>query len=98
MGSTISAGFANSAISSSKKISVADNHRLPLLSAFDVYAVGLMNLEPSHVGTPYAGTYGCCLDHGISSPGLMGHNYRSDKRQHGELLTLPLPSLIATRL
>ena len=98
MGSTISAGFANSAISSSKKISVADNHRLPLLSAFDVYAVGLMNLEPSHMATPYAGTYGCCLDHGISSPGLMGHNYRSDKRQHGELLTLPLPALIATRL
>ena len=30
-----------------------------LLSAFDVYAAGMTNLEPSHVGTPYAGTYGC---------------------------------------
>jgi len=71
VGPTISAGFANSAISSSKKISVADNHRLALLSAFDVYAAGMTNLEPSHVGTPYAGTYGCCFDHGISAPGTL---------------------------
>jgi len=48
---------------------VADNHRLPLLTAFDVYAAGITNVEPSHVGTPYAGTYGCPLDHGISPPG-----------------------------
>jgi len=66
---TISAGYANSAISSSKKISVADTHRLPLLSAFDVYAAGIMNVEASHVSTPYAGTYGCCFDHGVSPPG-----------------------------
>jgi hypothetical protein len=83
VGPVISAGFANTAISSSKKIAVADNHRLPLLSAFDTYAAGLANLEPSHMGTPYAGTYGCPLDHGISAPGHMAHNYRSDKRQHG---------------
>lgn len=50
---------------------VADNHRLPLLSAFDTYAAGLANLEPSHMGTPYAGTYGCPLDHGISPPGML---------------------------
>lgn len=65
----ISAGFANSAISSSKKISVADNHRLMLLTPFDVYATGMINLEPSYLNTPYAGTYGCPLDHGISPPG-----------------------------
>ena len=62
---------------------MADNHRLPLLSAFDVYAAGIINVEPSQVGTPYGGTYGCCLDHGVSPPGLYAHNYRSDKRQHG---------------
>jgi hypothetical protein len=50
---------------------VADNHRLPLLSAFDAYASGLANLEPSHTGTQYAGTYGCPLDHGISAPGTL---------------------------
>lgn len=43
----------------------------------------MTNLEPSFLGTPYAGTYGCCFDHGVSPPGLMAHNYRSDKRQHG---------------
>jgi hypothetical protein len=83
VGPTISAGYANSAISASKKISVADNHRLPLLTPFDVYAAGLMNIECSHSQTAYAGTYGCCFDHGISPPGLYAHNYRSDKRQHG---------------
>ena len=84
VGSTISAGFANSAISSSKKISVADNHRLPLLSAFDAMPRDNQP-EPSHVDTPYAGTYGCCFDHGVSPPGHLAHNYRSDKR-HTELL------------
>ena len=69
VGPTISAGYANTAISASKKISVADNHRLALLSPFDVYASGIMNVEPSQVGTPYVGTYGCCFDHGISPPG-----------------------------
>ena len=93
VGPTISAGYANTAISSSKKISVADNHRLPLLTAFDVYASGITNVEPSHVGTPYAGTYGCPIDHGISPPGLYAHNYRSDKRQHGTpALEHPFPS------
>lgn len=105
VGPVISAGFANSAIQSSKKISVCtcplptphspqphvpffvtqvcDNQRLLLLTPFDIYAAGMTNLEPSHLNTPYAGTYGCCFDHGVSAPGHMGHNYRSDKRQHG---------------
>jgi hypothetical protein len=79
----ISAAHANSAISSSKKISVADIHRLSFLSAFDVYAAGVCNLEPNLLGTAYSGTYGACFDTGISPPGLMGYNHRSDKRQHG---------------
>lgn len=40
------------------------------------------------MGTPYAGTYGCCFDHGVSPPGHLAHNYRSDKRQHGTLTPL----------
>ncbi len=48
---------------------IADVHRLPLCSPFDTYCVGLANIEPSHLGTPYAGTYGCPLDTGISPPG-----------------------------
>lgn len=83
VGSVISAGFANSAISSSKKISVADNHRLLLLSPFDVYSAGLTNLEPILTNTPYSGVYGCRFDHGVSPPGHLAHNYCSDERQHG---------------
>tara|TARA_Y100000768_G_scaffold280532_1_gene215502 strand:+ start:1007 stop:5650 length:4644 start_codon:yes stop_codon:yes gene_type:complete len=85
VGSTISAGHANSSICSSKKIAVADTHRLALLSAYDVYAAGLSGLEPNFIATPYAGTYGCCFETGISPPGNMAYNYRSDKRQHGNM-------------
>jgi len=85
VGSTISAGHANSSICSSKKIAVADTHRLALLSAYDVYAAGLSSLEPNFMATPYAGTYGCCFETGISPPGNMAYNYRSDKRQHGNM-------------
>lgn len=53
------------------------------MTAFDVYAAGLTNIEATHLGSPYAGTYGCVFDHGISAPGLLAHNLRSDKRQHG---------------
>ena len=73
---------------------VADNHRMPLLSAFDVYATGMANIEPSFLGTPYAGMYGCCFDHGISAPGHLAHNYRSDKRQHGT----PRPGKLSSNL
>ena len=83
VGPTISAGFLNAAISSSRKIAVPDLTRLMFLSAFDVYLAGLVNVEPSFLGTAYAGTYGCGLDTGISSPGNKGDNLRSDKRQHG---------------
>lgn len=76
-------------------------HRLALLSPFDCYVIGLPNIEPSHIHTPYVGTYGCPLDHGISPPGLLAHNYRSDRRQHGYIekgRTQPQPPPPAQRL
>ena len=84
--SKLSAGHSNSSIASSKKISVSDNHRLLLLTAFDVYAAGLANLEPTFWGTGYQGCYGPTFDSGVSSPGLLCHNLSSDKRQHGSLM------------
>ena len=62
---------------------MADVHRAPMLSPFDAYVAGLTNIEVSHPGTLYAGTYGPPLHDGLSPPGLFGHNYRSDRRQHG---------------
>ena len=62
---------------------IADIHRWMGLSVFQTYAGGLANIEPSHLNTPFAGTYGCPLDYGVSPPGLLAHNYRSDRRQHG---------------
>ena len=82
VGSVISAGCSNAAIASSKKIAVADVHRLPLLSAFDVYAAGLANIEPCLVDTPYSTTMGPTIDSGVTPPGLVAYNLRSDKRQH----------------
>lgn len=49
---------------------------MPLLGAWDVYAVGLAGIEPRFVGTPYAGCYGCPLDTGISPPGNMARAAR----------------------
>lgn len=86
IGSKLSAGHSNSSIASSKKISVSDNHRLLLLTCFDVYAAGLANLEPTFWGTAYQGAYGPTFDSGVSSPGLLCHNLSSDKRQHGSLM------------
>lgn len=86
IGSKLSAGHSNSSIASSKKISVSDNHRLLLLTCFDVYAAGLANLEPTFWGTAYQGCYGPTFDSGVSSPGLLCHNLSSDKRQHGSLM------------
>ena len=86
IGTKLSAGHSNSSIASSKKISVSDNHRLLLLTVFDVYAAGLANLEPTFWGTAYQGCYGPTFDSGVSSPGLLCHNLSSDKRQHGSLM------------
>ena len=86
IGSKLSAGHSNSSIASSKKISVSDNHRLLMLTVFDVYAAGLGNLEPTFWGTAYQGCYGPTFDSGVSSPGLLCHNLSSDKRQHGSLM------------
>lgn len=86
VGASICAGYANTAIASSKKMSVADNNKAYNLTCFDCYVAGLMNLHPDFVNTSWAGMYGCRLDHGLSPPGLMAHNYRSDKRQHGNMM------------
>ena len=83
VGARISASNANSAIQSSKKINVPDEHRVGFLSPLDCYVVGLPNVAVSHLGSGHMGAYGCPLDHGVSPPGLLAHNYRSDKRQHG---------------
>lgn len=82
-GSAISAGACNASINNSKKISCADVTTLPLLSAWDVYGGGLVNLKRCFVGTAYAGVYTSPVDTGITPPGLMGHFLRSDKRHHG---------------
>lgn len=82
-GSCISAGACNTSINNSKKISCADVTTLPLLSAWDVYGGGLVNLKHCFVGTAYAGVYSSPVDTGITPPGLMGHFLRSDKRHHG---------------
>jgi hypothetical protein len=54
-----------------------------LLTPFDCYVAGLSNVQRSFDATPYSGTYGCRVDTGFTPPGLLAHNYRSDKRQHG---------------
>ena len=76
-------GYANTAISSSKKISIPDNTILGLQSAYECYATSLANVETSLSGTPYQGAMGCLIDTGIFSTGNKGDNLRSDKRQHG---------------
>ena len=69
VGSVISAGYANTAISSSKKISIPDNTILGLQSAYECYAASLANVETSLTGTPYQGATGCLIDTGIFSTG-----------------------------
>jgi hypothetical protein len=85
VGPAITAGWSNSAIQSSRKVAVADSHRLLFLSPFDAYVVGLSSLEKAHPASPYASTYGSSLDTGLTPPGLLGSNYRADRRQHGSL-------------
>ena len=85
VGSVVSAGYLNVAVQCSKKISVPDVNRWLGLSAFDAYAAGLVGVEASFLGTPYAGVYGCPFDSGVTPPGYKGDNYKSDKRQHGSV-------------
>lgn len=54
-----------------------------LLSPFDCYVAGLCNIQRSFDPGPYSGTYGCRVDTGFTMHGLFAHNFRSDKRQHG---------------
>lgn len=60
-----------------------DVNKLFLLSPMDAYVAGLCNVQRSFDKTPYSGTYGCRVDTGWTMPGLLAHNLRSDKRQHG---------------
>jgi hypothetical protein len=82
---SLGAASANEHINSSKKITVADTTTVAMLSIWDTLAGGLANVKCQFEGTPYQGTYGPLVDTGISPPGLMGHFYRSDKRQHGSM-------------
>lgn len=83
VGAALSAQWANCSSASSKKVSCADVNTLPLLSIWDVYAGGLANVHRNYTNTAYSGAYGCHVDTGITSPGLLGIYYRADKRQHG---------------
>ena len=64
-------------------LQVPDVNKLFLLSVQDCYVSGLNNIQRSFDGTFYSGTYGCRVDTGYTMPGLLAHNLRSDKRQHG---------------
>jgi hypothetical protein len=86
VGGAVSAAWANANINSSKKISCADVNTLALLSIWDVYGGGITNVQRSFANTPYSGCYGPLLDTGVTSPGLMGHFYRSDRRGHGSMM------------
>ena len=99
IGPSLSAGAANAAINSSKKISCADVNTLCLLSIWDVYGGGLTNVKRSFVNTPYSGSYGPLIDTGIVPPALMMHNHRSDKRSHGSMtLSTAVADAISARL
>tara|TARA_Y100000817_G_scaffold314409_1_gene313145 strand:+ start:5947 stop:10713 length:4767 start_codon:yes stop_codon:yes gene_type:complete len=86
VGSSITAGIVNSNIASSKRLSLADNTTAGNFTVYEVYYGGLCNIHPDFVGTAWAGQYGSRIDHGISPPGLLAHNYRSDKRHHGSMM------------
>ena len=83
VGSSLAAGYSNAAIASSKKITIADNNKLFMLSVQDCYVSGLTNIEKSLEGSAYVGAYGSRIDTGFTMPGLFAHNLRSDRRQHG---------------
>ena len=83
LGNVLTCGAINSSISNSRRLTVADNTRWLGLSAFDCYTGGLFNVEPSFLGSPYAGGYGPVFDSGLSPPGKDGANLKHDGRQHG---------------
>ena len=80
---SLSTCYANNTIASGKKISVADSNTISFLSPWDCYIAGISNVKPVFENTPYRGVYGCRLDTGYTMPGLLAHNLKSDKRQHG---------------
>jgi len=111
--SSLTSGYTNASVASSKKISVRcalelirtthtlyshtlsercpsvcvcqvpDVNKIMLLSPFDCYVAGICNIQRSFDPGPYSGTYGCRVDTGFTMHGLLAHNFRSDKRQHG---------------
>ena len=83
VGSSLSSGHANASVASSKKIVVPDTNKLMMLSPYDAYVGGLCNIVRSFDPGCYSGTYGCRVDTGWTPHGLFAHNFRSDKRQHG---------------
>jgi hypothetical protein len=85
VGTNIAAGYSNAAISCSKKISVCDTHRALLLSAFDVYASSNLGFDENFKGSAHEGFYGPGYCTGVSPAGINAQNYRSDKRQHGNV-------------
>ena len=62
VGAAVSAGRANEAINSSKRISCADVNTWLGTTAFDVYAGGLANQQRDFQSTPYSGTYTARVD------------------------------------
>ena len=84
VGSSLTSGYTNASVASSKKISCPDVNKIMFLSPFDCYAAGLCNIQRSFDPGPYSGTYGCRVDTGFTMHGLFAHNFRSDNRQHGE--------------
>jgi hypothetical protein len=54
-----------------------------MLSAMDCYVGGLNNMHRSFDSSPYSGVYGSRVCSGVTMPGFYAHNYRSDRRQHG---------------
>jgi len=83
VGSSLTSGYTNASVASSKKISCPDVNKIMFLSPFDCYAAGLCNIQRSFDPSPYSGTYGCRVDTGFTMHGLFAHNFRSDNRQHG---------------
>ena len=81
--SSLSSGYTNASVASSKKISVPDTNKIMLLSPYDAYVGGLCNIARSFDHEAYSGTYGCRVDTGWTPHGIVAHNFRSDKRQHG---------------
>ena len=83
LGNVLTSGAINTSISNSRRLTVADNTKWLGLSAFDCFTGGLLNVEPSFLGSAYAGAYGPVFDSGLSPPGKDGANLKHDGRQHG---------------